>query len=290
MELSSILILVSAFFLVAVTAVYFVVREKRLKKKMKDLEDRVLQQDNNLEGKAKFSELGLMSAGITHEINNPLTIIQTKATYLLRIFRNPDQINELQAGLEQILYTSERIARTIQGVRDFIYQGDESYEEKIQVKDIINNVLVFCGQRLKNHGIDLRLIGMRDVTIKGHRVQLEQAFLNLINNAFDAIDNLPVKWIEISALETRHSVEIYFKDSGQGIPEDITEKIMEPFYTTKGSKGTGLGLALVKGIAEKHHGSLSYVPKCENTTFLLEIPKSGLGRVPTPLEESPVFH
>ena len=290
METPSLLMLVSAIFLTSVITVYFLVREKRLKKQMKVLEDKLLQQDNNLEGKAKFSELGLMSAGITHEINNPLTIIQTKVTYLLRIYRNPDAEKELTQGLQQILYTSERIARTIQGVRDFIYQGDESYEEKIQVKDIINNVLVFCGQRLKNHGIELRLIGMRDVTIKGHRVQLEQAFLNLINNAFDAVDGLPNKWIEISALETRHSVEIYFKDSGSGISEALTEKIMEPFFTTKGTKGTGLGLALVKGIAQKHHGSLSYVHNSENTTFLLEIPKSGLGRVPTPLEETPVFH
>lgn len=290
MEVSVTLILILASLFVMLVTGYFVVREKKIKKQLNDLEQRLIQQDANLEGKAKFSELGLMSAGITHEINNPLTIIQAKATYLLRIFRRPDAIEELGQGLEQILYTSERIARTIQGVRDFIYQGDESYEEKIQVKDIVNNVLVFCGQRLKNHGIELRLIGMRDVSLKGHRVQLEQAFLNLINNAFDAIDDLPEKWIEISALETSHNVEIYFKDSGHGIAEEISEKIMEPFYTTKGSKGTGLGLALVKGIAQKHNGSLSYVPKSLNTTFLLEIPKSGPGRVPTPLEEAPVFH
>lgn len=290
MNLSATILLITCVVALLMLGLYIFFRESHLKKKLKDLEERLLQQDTNLEGKAKFSELGLMSAGITHEINNPLTIIQAKVTYLLRIYRNPGAEKELAAGLQQILYTSERIARTIQGVRDFIYQGDENYEEKIQVKDIISNVLVFCGQRLKNHNIELRLIGMRDVSIKGHRVQLEQAFLNLINNAFDAVDNLDEKWIEISALETRHSVEIYFKDSGHGIPDKIKDKIMEPFYTTKGSKGTGLGLALVQGIAQKHNGSLSYIPKTENTTFLLEIPKSGAGRVPTPLEETPVFH
>lgn len=290
MEVSSIFVLFISLFALSTVVLYFIVRERRLKRLVSELHSRLDHQENNLEGKAKFSELGLMSAGITHEINNPLAIIQTKVTQLLRIYRNPEAEKELAQGLQQILYTSERIARTVKGVRDFIYQGDESYEQQIQLKDLINNVLIFCGQRLKNHGIELRLIGMRDISIKGHRVQLEQAILNLINNSFDAVDELSEKWIEISALETRNSVEIYFKDSGTGIPEQVSNRIMEPFYTTKGSKGTGLGLALVKGIVEKHHGTFNYVPGCPNTTFLMEIPKAGEGRVPQPLEESPIFH
>src|SRR5690606_18507299 len=117
------------------------------------------------------------------------------------------------------------------------------------------------------------LIGLDKVTIKGHRIELEQAFLNLINNAFDAVFELDEKWIEISAMETRDKIEIYFKDSGWGIPKEIQNKITEPFFTTKKERGTGLGLPLVKGIIEKHHGTFCYIDKSQHTTFMLVLPK-----------------
>src|SRR5690606_15168314 len=94
-------------------------------------------------------------------------------------------------------------------------------------------------------------------------------------NSFDAIEFLPDKWIEVSAHKNDHKIQLYFKDSGKGIPKDIASKIMEPFFSTKQEgKGTGLGLALARGIAEKHGGSLQYLPDMPHTTFLLEIPES----------------
>lgn len=255
------------------TAAYFIHRDKKRSKRQKYLEERVSFSDENLMGKAKFSELGLMSAGIAHEINNPLAIIQAKTAQLLRIYRDPSQQKELARGLQQILYTSERIARTIQGIRDYIYQDEKAVEERINLRELVDNVLVFCGERLRKHGIELHLIGIDNVFVKGHRIQLEQAILNLINNSFDAVDKLPEKWIEIIAVETADNIDIFFKDSGHGIPDGVKEKIMEPFFSTK-AHGTGLGLALVKDIAEKHHGSFNYVNKSAHTTFMLELPKT----------------
>lgn len=225
-------------------------------------------------GNAKFSELGLMSAGIAHEINNPLSIIQARTSQLLRQIREPDHEGKVIEGLNLILYTSGRISRTIQGIREFIYQQDQASEDNIPLKDLLDNVLIFCGQRLKNHGVEIRFSNIDGACLKGHRVQLEQAFLNLINNSFDAIDELPDKWIEISAIEEDNTVNVFFKDSGKGIPFDVNQKMMEPFFTTKKERGTGLGLPLVKGIAEKHGGDLMYVERASNTTFLLELPKS----------------
>lgn len=260
---------------IAVLSMGYVIylQRKKYKKLEKDLSFYVNHQDDDLLGKAKFSELGLMSAGIAHEINNPISIINARSTQLMRLCKKKGSHDEILKGLEQILYTSERIARTVRGIRDFIYQDSQQYEDEISLKEIFDNVLVFCSQRLKNHGIELRLFNIHEIRLSGHRVQFEQAFLNMINNSLDAIDNLPEKWIEITAFEGSDTVQIYFKDSGHGIPDDIADEMMKPFFTTKKSKGTGLGLALVRGIAEGHQGTLMYIKNAENTTFMLELPK-----------------
>ena len=240
------------------------------------LESALRERNNQLFGQSKYSELGMMSAGIAHEINNPLAIIQAKTTQLLRILKTPERHKEIADGLEQILYTSERINRTIQGVREFVHQDERVQDEQFSVKNLVDDVLAFCGQRMKNHGVNLRFYGLENYTLSGHKIQLEQVLLNLLNNSFDAIEFLPDKWIEMSVHETEHTIQMYFKDSGSGIAPEIASRMMEPFYTTKNvGKGTGLGLALAKGIVEKHGGSLVYVGNTRHTTFMLELPKAG---------------
>lgn len=240
-------------------------------------EKQLAERNTKLFGQSKYSELGMMSAGIAHEINNPLAVIQARTTQLLRIYKDPEKSQEMGEGLQQILYTSERINRTIQGIREFIHQDENNMETDICLKDLMNDVLAFCGQRLKNHGVSLRLYNLERYTVRGNKIQLEQIFLNLINNSFDAIEFLPEKWIEMSVHEgPDNTVQILFKDSGPGIAPDIAARIMEPFFSTKElGKGTGLGLALARGIAEKHGGELSYVDDSTHTTFKLNLPKFG---------------
>ncbi len=226
-------------------------------------------------GQSKFSELGMMSAGIAHEINNPLAVIQARTTQLLRIYRNPEKQKELAEGLQQILYTSERINKTIQGVREFVHQDESGPPAEITVKDLFDDVLAFCGQRMKNHGVNLRFYGLENFSIIGHKIQLEQVILNLLNNSFDAIEFLPDKWIEVSCHQKDDKIQLYFKDSGRGIPPEIASRMMEPFFSTKEvGKGTGLGLALAQGIVHKHGGKLHYLSHFPHTTFLLELPKT----------------
>lgn len=277
-ESTNLIVLVIFTLFIMGAATYAVLNARKKTHLMKrhfeeELSRRTKEQTEKLFSHSKYTELGMMSAGIAHEINNPLAVIQARTSQLLRIYREPDRQHDIGEGLQQILYTSERINRTIQGIREFIHHGDNLSDGEMEVKDIVDDVLAFCGQRMKNHGVSLRFYNLENKTVVGNKIQLEQILLNLLNNAFDAIEFLPDKWIEISLQEDDDKVELFIKDSGPGIPKDVAEHVMEPFFSTKDiGKGTGLGLALARGIAQKHGGDLHYV-EAPHTTFMLELPK-----------------
>jgi signal transduction histidine kinase len=106
-------------------------------------------------------------------------------------------------------------------------------------------------------------------------VQLSQVILNLLNNAFDAISELPNKWVHLESRMNEGIIEIRVIDSGSGIPEELREKILQPFFTTKEvGQGTGLGLSISKGIIESHGGTLSIDIKSQNTCFVIQIPQA----------------
>lgn len=98
--------------------------------------------------------------------------------------------------------------------------------------------------------------------------------MNLLQNGLDAVEELPERWVSISYTEDSHSLKLIITDSGNGIPEHIRDKILQPFFTTKDvGKGTGLGLSISKGIMESHDGELSIDTKCANTRFVLNFKK-----------------
>ena len=106
------------------------------------------------------------------------------------------------------------------------------------------------------------------------RTQISHVLLNLLNNAFDAVQSLSKKWVRILVSEELQFINISVMDSGRGIPREIAEKAMHPFFTTKPlGKGTGLGLSISKAIAEAHHGRLSIDPRGPNTRVVLTLPK-----------------
>jgi C4-dicarboxylate-specific signal transduction histidine kinase len=273
MENYQIIIYAVSFILIASLALGLFRKSKELEKLKAQLKKINGLTDEEFFNRGKFTELGLMSAGLTHEISTPLTVILGRVTKLTRMDLTENNKSELEKGLDQIKSNAERIASIIKIVREYIYRNDEETEEYIPFTEILNNVLVFFGERLKKHGIELRLKNTKNVYVSGHRGQFEQALLNLISNSFDAIVNIEEKWIEISTEKTNDNVRIYVKDSGPGIPAEIRGKMLNLFYTTKTNKGSGLGLSLVKGIAQRHGGDFKYIED-EHTTFMLELPKA----------------
>ncbi len=223
---------------------------------------------------AKLSSLGEMAGGVAHEINNPLAIIRGTAELHLRRIQMDKATNEsLKEAFEKILSTIDRMAKIVKALRTFARDGQNDSFETTPVKQIVDDVMAFSAERLKANEVHLRLKLEPNLSFDCQLIQIEQVVLNLLNNAFDAVLDYPEKWVEIEAYRKNDDAYIHVTDSGKGIPDEVVQKLMSPFFTTKEvGKGTGLGLSVSSGIAKMHNGSLYYDKDCKNTRFTLKIP------------------
>lgn len=244
------------------------------KKLQKDLEEEKLKAVHS----SKMASLGEMAGGISHEINNPLSIIEGNASKILRtVEKESFDIEDLKKAASKIEQTTERIAKIIKGLRSFSRDGAKDPFVPTTVKSLIDDTLSFCEARLANHRIELKINPFDpELKIDCRGVQLSQVILNLINNSSDAIHNMVNPWIQLNVIELNdNNIEISITDCGKGISPDVAEKIMQPFFTTKGiGKGTGLGLSIAKGIIESHQGRFYLDINCPNTRFVIELPKT----------------
>lgn len=110
--------------------------------------------------------------------------------------------------------------------------------------------------------------------IECHSIKISQVLLNLLNNAYDAIQNQKEKWIKVEIIERQHEIDLIVTDSGNGIPVSVQKRMMQPFFTTKDiGKGTGLGLSISQGIVTSHHGKINIDNASMNTRFVITLPK-----------------
>lgn len=224
----------------------------------------------------KMAALGEMSAGIAHEINNPLTVIQARSFQLTQMAElNKLDPEKVKQAAESISRTADKIARIIRSLRSFAREGTYDPFELVSAKQIVEETLEFCKTRFYNHGIEIEFTPpAEDVEVECRLVQIEQVLLNLLNNSFDAIQTLEEKWIRVEIKSDDDNVEWHVIDSGTGIPEDVAEKMMLPFFTTKEvGKGTGLGLSISSGIMRSHKGELFIDKDAVNTTFVIRLPR-----------------
>ncbi len=224
----------------------------------------------------KMAALGEMSGGIAHEINNPLTVIQARAFQLTQMVDNdkadPEKIKQ---AAESISRTADKIAKIVKSLRSFSREGSSDPFDIVSVKEIINETLEFCRTRFYNHGVDITVDEVdEELEIECRLVQIEQVLLNLLNNSFDAVQELPDRWIRVHVDAQDDFIDIKVIDSGKGISKESIEKIMMPFFTTKEvGKGTGLGLSISSGIMKSHQGELFLDSEAKNTTFVIRIPR-----------------
>lgn len=219
---------------------------------------------------AKLASLGEMAAGIAHEVNNPLTIIQGSANIVGKLVeQEPINVASIKMFTAKMIDTTERISKIIRSLKALSRNGENDSKEWFPLTNVFNQCFDISLQRFKQHGIDLKSVEIdSDLLFYGREFQLCQVLINLINNSVDAIKDLDDKWIKISAKIDDNFLEFLVVDSGTGIPEHLHAKIMDPFFTTKNvNQGTGLGLSISKSIIHDHGGELNLLTTSSNTTF-----------------------
>jgi signal transduction histidine kinase len=225
----------------------------------------------------KMAALGEMASGIAHEINNPLTTMKFKLFNL----RELASVQSSKSGM--ILDTAvkldslvDRIAKIVLGLRAFAREDSKDPMEIFSIDSLITETLSFCESRFQNNQISLTVDKIEiDRKFNGRRTQLSQVLLNLLNNAFDAVEGVKGGWVRIQAYSVGEMIRIAVVDNGSGISKENRDKIMQPFFTTKGvGKGTGLGLSIAHGIIEEHGGKLSLDTSSPHTRFVIALPLS----------------
>ena len=228
---------------------------------------------------SKLATLGEMATSVAHELNQPLNVIRMAAGNILRKMRKGDVDSKyLSDKLERISAQTERASSIITHMRMFGRKADEK-PYPIYPSDMVEGALAMMGEQLRLLEIEIRVRERPDPCplVLGHQVQVEQVILNLLTNARDAIESnadLQERWIRLEVeIAGSESVKIIVEDSGGGIPEDIIERIFEPFYTTKKmGQGTGLGLSVSYGIIRDMGGSIIAINGDQGARFTITLP------------------
>ena len=223
----------------------------------KRLEAELRQTQAHLVESSKMRALGELVAAVAHELNNPIMASQT----ILHVIMNDlKEDGPNRDRLEIIRKCNDRIARIVDHLREFTRLSRGEFEE-VDINGPIENALLIMGQQLIEHNISLvKRLSEGLPKVLGDANQLEQVFLNLISNARDALDAASgPKGLTIASYATVEGNERWVvasvKDTGVGIPRELLDKVMEPFFTTKPvGRGTGLGLSLCFKIVEDHGG------------------------------------
>jgi two-component system NtrC family sensor kinase len=219
----------------------------------------------------KMAAIGQLVSGVAHEVNNPLTAILGFSDLLLE---NPDLPENARKDLRVILQEAQR---TKQIVQNLLITAREMPPQRVavQLNSILRRTVQLRSYDLNSHGIDVIEHLDQDLPeVVGDPQQLQQVFLNILNNAYDAVHPMGRSArIEIMTTKSGDSVEVSFSDNGPGISHP--DKIFDPFFTTKEiGKGTGLGLSICYGIVKEHRGEIL----CHNNiggqgaTFIVRLP------------------
>lgn len=219
----------------------------------------------------KMAAVGQLVSGVAHEVNNPLTAILGFADLLME---NPDLPETARKDMRVILQEAQRTKQIVQNLLSFARQMPPQ-RNAVQLNSILRRTIQLRSYDFASHGVDIIEHLDEDLPeVIGDAHQLQQVFLNILNNAYDAVHAVSRQpRIEIMSTKAGDSVEVSFCDNGNGISH--ADKIFDPFFTTKEvGKGTGLGLSICYGILKEHGGEIL----CHNNiggqgaTFVVRLP------------------
>jgi two-component system NtrC family sensor kinase len=232
----------------------------------------------------KLASIGRLAAGVAHEINNPLTGVLTYSSYLLKRASGQPEIKD---DLEVIVRETKRCREIIKGLLDFARPSPPE-KRRSDINEVINRSVRILQNQLARHHIKLEQNLAPDLPPVNIDVdQMQQVLVNLLLNAKDAMAE---KGGTLTLTTSRahlekapnpppapHGVQIQVRDTGCGIAPENLPKIFEPFFSTKGQEGNGLGLAIVWSLLEKHNGKITVESEVgKGTTFRIVLPVDGM--------------
>jgi signal transduction histidine kinase len=229
------------------------------------LEQRLVQTD-------KLSSIGLLAAGVAHEVNTPLAVISNYAQMLAKQIDAADPKTRL---LDKIAKQTFRASEIVNSLLNFSRTSKTEFEE-VDIQRVIRETMSLVEHQLEKAGVDVVLENDAALPpIRGNFGKMQQVFLNLILNARDAMEE--GGRLRIAARAENGHVCVDVMDTGKGIATEDLTRIYDPFFTTKAArKGTGLGLAVTYGIVREHGGVIHADSKPgEGTTFSIELPVAG---------------
>lgn len=221
----------------------------------------------------KMASLGILTAGVAHEVNNPLNYLMGVYVGLQSYFQEHgrNDVKKIDILLNSMQVGIERISTIVTGLNQFSRNSD-SLEETCDIHAIIDNCVTMLSNKLK-HKVELTKNYAPDkIIVKGNVGRLHQVFLNIISNALQAIPDKGNIIIKTKITEAKAKIEII--DDGIGIDKKFLSKITDPFFTTKApGEGTGLGLSIVQTIIKEHHGEMKFESEVnEGTKVVLSFP------------------
>lgn len=221
----------------------------------------------------KLAATGRLAAAIAHEINNPLESV-TNLAYLLSIDKS---LSETARNYAKLML--EEISRANEITKQMLaYYRDTGRPSKVQLSQVVDNVLELNRPRISNHRIKIRRDYRTKETVYGFAAEIRQVVANLLLNAMDAIPEGGTICVRVSrdSIPKQDRIRLTIADNGHGVAKANRKRIFEPFFTTKGNQGNGLGLWVSRGIVEKHRGKIlvrsRVTPNNSGTVFSVLFP------------------
>jgi signal transduction histidine kinase len=222
----------------------------------------------------RLASLGTLAAGVAHEINNPMGILNSRIEVMLMEAPDRGFPADVIEDLRVLHRNVARVSRIAQGLLSFA-RGTPAVRARVNLNEVIEETLLLTRSQMGKNGIEIQsLLDARPLFVLGHANALEQVLLNLLTNAQAAITGpgrIRVTTELVPGPPGR--VRLTVSDTGGGIPADVVPRIFDPFYTTR-ETGTGLGLSLTYGIIRDHNGTIDVESRPgKGTTFTLTFPE-----------------
>jgi signal transduction histidine kinase len=226
------------------------------RRRAEDARERLRQLEADLAHINRVSMMGELAASLAHEIKQPITAAATNARTSLRwLRREPPQIEEARETVSRVVSDVNRAADIIDRLRSFYSKGAKQHE-LVDVNEVIEEMIVLLRNEADRYSVPIHSGLAKNIpNVKADRVQLQQAFMNLMLNGIEAMKDTTGDLTVKSERTADGQVLISVSDTGVGLPREKVEQIFDAFFTTK-SQGTGMGLTITRSIIEAHGGRL----------------------------------